>query len=68
MASNGSLSPKLQLDNYVIGFTKGMVDLSYTKRKQSNVAEKSTPKSIDGDLKQKMPLSKLNEVRLMRTS
>ncbi len=32
MASNGSLSPKLQLDNYVIGFTKGMVDSLLYKR------------------------------------
>lgn len=54
---------------YVIGFTKGIwLLLFYTKGKQSGAAEKSIPKSIDGDLKQKMPLSKLSKVRLMGTS
>ena len=51
-----------------LALPRGRLILFYTKGKQSGAAEKSIPKSIDGDLKQKMPLSKLSKVRLTGTS
>ena len=41
---------------------RGWLILFYTKEKLSGAAEKSIPKSIDGDLKQNMPFSKLSKV------
>ena len=44
-----------------LALPKGWLILFYTKGKQSGAAEKSIPKSIDGDLKQKNATFKIEQ-------